>query len=1275
MPQWLPWLLMGMSGIVFLGLAWYMVAGGEDDEIPGDGADPLSITASEKATDPFAQTTEEQRGSAGRKSRVNALKESLERSLDEREGIRGSDKDRMLMPWFMLVGADGSGKKTILGNNGLEQPWGAPIEVDSVRKDAGKWWLYDDAVVLEAPAASPGATAGSSTLPPDQTVADASIGWNTLLHMLRRDRPDSPLNGVIVTIGCADLIAARSNPAKLEEQAERIRVFLEQTRRFLGVRLPVHVLVTKCDVLPGFRSFVDALPSTRRQDAFGWANPSHPELRFEPTWVDAGFLELQKHLGNLRDELLAAPEQVRDSVGVFLFDSEFADLQEPLKIFVARFMPIGERRPSMFFRGFYFTGDVIDSQAVPQPRVAATVSENPIARNSAEVAKQPHNLVFLRTLFSNRIFREAGLARPDKRLRLARDRRVVFAQAAALVLALGGGFGLWTSVNGLQAADRGQAGLRSDAELLTRVLSGVAIDLDELKKGDPLGNSSPISRRARDAAVIELVGQMRAMPSTQMRSAFIPSSWFSRLPDEIRVSIRAGMSDIVLPVTRQRLLERAASLLGSGDPAVAYVPDGLESGDPFAIPRYLNDVRELSRNIERYNALADSTLGNFEDLSALLEYLFAERIARDTTLATPEFEEALRRAHAERIAVSPQMATSVIQRAARVVASIAGSAGRQLGPRRNVESIDPEKDLEALQGLGALVELVDGERSVMASVGDSAILGARLARAVGDSIAAHLELAAVRIAPDTLAPDSSAKRLRGVIGQLFRYRLMQPIAGKNLAGEIGPAQRLRWDIGSMELALSLHSEFLQAVVSTAEAFPGQDPVRLQRALVLQLRDRAVDIAAASQRLTPQGTIDDIVAEIRAQSLNLEGASSRLVRLVEMLDTLDAGDEADLLLDAAAHQGEQVLALAQVLLDRNRWLAPDGAAIAAWRGVLPLSFATLGTGDSLQFHTTLLRHETEIRTLAHAIVPALRSLRVPAIQSAVQAPGMIDRWESVHSAVLKYERGDYTSTMGALHRYLAGELMVHSMEACREIATMPESSVPSSDIFVTRLRQFAAAVAARCVPGSSAAAITNYQRLRAYFQTRLAGRYPFADTASATRVEAVVSDVRDFLRQYDVFAVAGEPALRSDPTLAHTARAAVAFLEQFAAVRPVLSALDAAARRDPVFTYGVTVAAGTLLDSLNTASVDVGVGERQAALDHTAQSFVWTSGDAVTAVLTPFDPSQARTLASFAGPWAALRFVQRPEGMDVRLFHPETNLPLTLPMFPVSAPEIVVLRSR
>src|SRR5688572_22758764 len=456
LPTWFPLLLVGLGVLMLAGFGWYMLFGGEEEEDEkergGSGADADTLAITTPGMDATLLTTAEEFRSTGRKSRMIALKESLERSLDSREtGIKLSSQDRMKMPWYLLVGADGSGKKTLLANTGLSLPFGPPLEVDSQRKDAGKWWLFDQAVVLEAPAASPGTTAGAQTLPPGQTVADTSIGWNTLLHMLRRERPDSPLNGIIVTISCADLIGARNSPERMEEQADRIRTFLDRTRKFLGVRIPIHVLVTKCDAIPGFRSFADALPDKRRNDIFGWSNDADPETRFDPAWVDAGFTQLQSELVKLRDEVLAAPETVRDSVGVFIFDNEFGDLQEPIKAFVARLMPIGERRPSLFFRGFYFTGDTFETPPAGSDLEKTLVDQQKSRKTmqlSAEIAGAPHNLVFLKSLFTDKIFKEAGLARPIARIRLSRDRRVVAAQAAAILLGLVGGFGLYTSING-----------------------------------------------------------------------------------------------------------------------------------------------------------------------------------------------------------------------------------------------------------------------------------------------------------------------------------------------------------------------------------------------------------------------------------------------------------------------------------------------------------------------------------------------------------------------------------------------------------------------------------------------------------------------------------------------------------------------------------------------------------------------------------------------------------------------------------------------------------
>jgi type VI secretion system protein ImpL len=1293
-PFWLPWLVIGVALFSGVALVWYLFFGGEDEaeetEDPA-GVDTLSITAAEGGFhDTLATTTEELKTTA-RESRIIALKQSLERSLDSREArAHTSAKDRMTMPWFMLVGADGSGKKTILGNTGLPLPWGPPLEVDSHRKDAGKWWLFEDAVVLEAPAAAPGPTAIAATLPPDQTVADTSVGWNTLLHMLRRDRPDSPLNGIIITISCLELLNARNNPERMEEQADRINNFLTRTRNFLGVRLPIHVLVTKCDTLPGFRGFAAALPDKRRHDIFGWANPHDPEKPFEPSWIDTGFTKLLAELSDLRDEALAAPEVLEDSTGVFVFDNEFADLQDSLKTFIARIIPIGERRASLFFRGFYFTGDVLEG--TPPKDAGATMSESnqhSSTRMSTEVAAEPHDLVFLRELFAHKIFKEAGLARPMGRWRLSRDRRVVLAQAASLLIALVGSGGLWMAINGWQRGGQVyQAGLKTDAAILTRVLSGVAIDLDEVRFGN--GPASPLDRRARDAAVIELVAQMRDVPTGGVRSPFIPTSWFSSLPNDIEQSMLAGLQSIVLPVTRQRLEERTGRLLGTAAATAPGVADGTvtQSGeeadlfDPRTVSAYLQDVRLLSRNIERYNSLADSSTGNVAELSALLDYLFGEQITADSMLATEDFEAALKRASAPRIATTPGMAATVVNRAVALVSTVGEDAARQLAVARTPaaeRAIKPSDDLRALHGLASLVKLLDAKEGLVATVSDSMILGTHLARAVQDSIATRFKRAAWRIVGDSVAPDSAAARLRAAIERLYQYRLMERSeGGRQIASEIHPNQRLRWDVGRLELALALPAEYLQAVVTISDALPGRNPDRLRRALGVQLRERSLDVVASAQRFTPLGPRADTLMEVRTSGLNLEAAAPRLVRLSASFDTLQAGREGRMLMRAGARQAEQALAMAQRIFDSWNFV-PNTARVATWQGVQPLSFAALGvTTDTLEQVSRILQYTTDLRALTTYVGPAIRYLRSTGAADSSRVPSLLTRWEGITVASQKEARGDASSTLGMLMYFVRESMSMRDLATCTARASEPDTTRASSDVFVVKRRQFHAAMVSRCGTGGASQAVASYQRLRNLFQSRLAGRYPFADSSTSVRTgaEADAASVREFFRQFDAFRLVDDVALRSHPMLSQTAKGAIAFLDQLAAVRSFVAPFVDSGPVRTVPTYSILATMSISPDTLPNYLLDLDIGGRQTTLDDSAIEHTWRMGDSVKVILSPLDTSSARTLYAAGGNWAAVRFVRAaPQGMTVRVYHPDTKLELSVPEFPRVAPEILVPRSR
>jgi hypothetical protein len=177
------------------------------------------------------------------------------------------------------------------------------------------------------------------------------------------------------------------------------------------------------------------------------------------------------------------------------------------------------------------------------------------------------------------------------------------------------------------------------------------------------------------------------------------------------------------------------------------------------------------------------------------------------------------------------------------------------------------------------------------------------------------------------------------------------------------------------------------------------------------------------------------------------------------------------------------------------------------------------------------------------------------------------------------------------------------------------------------------------------------------------------------VDAVASDVREFVRMYDEFAEAGEIALRSDPRLAQTGRAAMLFLDRLAPARELLAPYAGlyAPRSQP--EYGLQVSATGLVDSMPLALVEVRIGNRQVGIEETPQAITWRSGDAISVVATPFDTTQVQTILSVSGPWAALRFARHPGLVRVQLFHPDTRMPMSLPAFPHTAPEILLLRSR
>ncbi|MFJ4153308.1 type VI secretion system membrane subunit TssM [Pseudomonas sp. NPDC089752] len=258
------------------------------------------------------------------------------------------------LPWYLIMGAPGSGKTTAIAHSGLQFPLsetpGATAIDGSGDTRPCRWWFSNEAVFLD--------TAGRYTC---QEHPTDSTAWNALLDLLRNHRRRSPLNGVIVTLSVNDLLQP-SDAQTLQSKAIRLRI--DELYKRLGVVLPVYVMVTKCDLLPGFAEFFEHLGRDQRSQVWGMTFPMRQAQQ-----LDAGLASFPAEFDALERQLqvrvLACMQQERElSRRALLYDfpNQFASIKGELGHFMTRvFQPNRYQLPTLV-RGVYFTSGTQQSR-------------------------------------------------------------------------------------------------------------------------------------------------------------------------------------------------------------------------------------------------------------------------------------------------------------------------------------------------------------------------------------------------------------------------------------------------------------------------------------------------------------------------------------------------------------------------------------------------------------------------------------------------------------------------------------------------------------------------------------------------------------------------------------------------------------------------------------------------------------------------------------------------------------------------------------------------
>jgi len=322
------------------------------------------------------------------------------------------------LPWFLVIGESGCGKSALIKSGGSLSSVVTPGSDGPTRNC--DWWFFPKAVVLDA----------SGRYAFQSKESEAQGEWRTLLSQLRTNRRSEPLNGVVVMLA-ADALASRPVD-KLKEQAAQLRERLDEVTQLLGIKIPVYLVVSKCDVVPGFNEVFNGLPERARSQALGHANSDPVDNSDASRFFDRAFRVIVDRLERLRLAVLGEAERTELAHDVFLFPAELKSLQAPLKASVDILFRPSPYRDAPFFRGIFFTSARRTGAFVS--RLSRVLGSSYYQTPAAPVNHDLFVRDFFSTIFPNDRSLVGHTALSHERVKITRAVGLITAIAASLVL-------------------------------------------------------------------------------------------------------------------------------------------------------------------------------------------------------------------------------------------------------------------------------------------------------------------------------------------------------------------------------------------------------------------------------------------------------------------------------------------------------------------------------------------------------------------------------------------------------------------------------------------------------------------------------------------------------------------------------------------------------------------------------------------------------------------------------------------------------------------------
>lgn len=1112
------------------------------------------------------------------------------------ETLKSSDY-KYRNPWFLVIGATNSGKTTLMKSMHTSD-LSLAGQGDMHRNTECNWHFLRGCVGVDL----------QGKLFCDGGAGADDIGWNALKNLLLRYRSSKPIDSLVLTISVEELYGkGRLSTEMCLERAKFVAHKLLAFQDQIKMRIPLYVVITKTDLIPGFKEFCQFIPRTSRQDMLGWSSPYNKDTTFSADWVQEALSAVSEQVSHVGMDISCFNRTGPASDSIYVFPYELEKIQDNLMVYMNQLFSSNQNKTPLLFRGIYFTGDSsvkieetaddFINEAVLNVEAPAGTTEVPAAQTTEEEEHARYqSIFFFRDLIYSKIVPERNLCSPYHGAITTANRSlqvVKFSTGAFIIISA---FGLHSAYQNIKESRNHL--IPSIHSMYRFLVLTQQIPTAELAK----------KNEAFEGAVKQLDTIMQRLDKAQLGSIFIPSSWFSPLRSKLGKAVNLAYQNVIMRALYVNLMLKTRGLLQT-DPnsispssSLAQLALPTKSNEFIAMNDFVEGLATLAHRVDQFNDLR--LVPSASALKELIFYAFGMNLSESFIVHYKDLKGQLN------AAVFPAIDLSVYKGHARktltalfqhffntmFIHSNPTSFPAQLeAVIRQLQGVDSHGllDIDMLRTLGADMEIVlktfgEDEKQptwmdkdafepdeqfekFLCAIDQSHFFGSDISQAMVDNCAigmVHLKKRLKEItkilttdvrfaAPESTDDEGPRACSQGIIllgsaiRTLFAEPYMRAPAQRKFIDKEPEGMTLYWDEKLLQAASELCKQYEEFITKNTGTFP----VVLQESFRLLAREglqrNIISLLAQSQNFIglPSNMHNKLVMEemIRSKAANMRQVTPYLLKLLELLNYESVSffyvTLRELLLESNYWVLGKINELMKLVGPYHIW----DPSFSWWNGKENPAYAAYGVKDAQDLSSYLTLQGQHTVNLAINLAKPFVDFLTSDIMLTVNPldKSLLSKWRRIVEQTDAYQKKQPGNSIAMLENFVTTTFKEYTLDNVFEHIKIHDVMQPAGDHFLETMLFIKKGILGRVEVLTRKRNVQRYQELMQVFNQKLRGRFPFTPLAtdSLQGMEADPEDLREFLQLFKDYGATADNILNQVYQLGDVARDAYGFLKK------------------------------------------------------------------------------------------------------------------------------------